>query len=94
MDYYTTTDQKLESLLQKIKQYDKQIDNLEKVVLMLSEKLAEVTKYIQDNDHKIRGQLKLMYSCPGEDSPRPLREVLDSLHERLNMLELESPSDN
>lgn len=61
---------------------------------MLSEKLAEVTKYIQDNDHKIRGQLKLMYTKPGEDELKPLREVLDSLHERLNMLESKSLQDN
>jgi len=77
-----------------MKDYNKRIDNLEKVTLMLSEKLAEVAKYIQDNDHKITKPLKLMYVRPGEEELTPLREVLDSLHQRLNMLESGSPSDN
>jgi len=84
----------VENLLKELKEKETRIDNLEKVVLLLTQKVTEITTYIQDNDHKVRGKLKLLYNPPNEESAKPLKEVLDSLHERLNMLESGSPSDN
>lgn len=80
--------------MKEIQLKDQKIKELEDIIKISSDKLVEVTNYIRDNDHRIRGQLRLSYIPPGETESKTLRETLDSLHERLNMLESGSPSDN
>lgn len=73
--------------MKEMQQKDKRIETLEKRVL-------ELKNYIEENDENIRAPLRLLYKPKDSDEPVLLREYIDSLHERLNMLESGSLSDN
>ena len=72
--------------MQELKARDKRIDTLEK-------RIVELKNYIEENDENIRAPLRLLYKPMDQEEPVLLREYIDSLHQRLNMLESESPSD-
>jgi polyhydroxyalkanoate synthesis regulator phasin len=72
--------------MQELKARDKRIDTLEK-------RIIELKNYIEENDENIRAPLRLLYKPMDQEEPVLLREYIDSLHQRLNMLESESPSD-
>lgn len=72
--------------MQELKERDKKIETLEK-------RVVELKNYIEENDENIRAPLRLLYKPMDQEEPVLLREYIDSLHQRLNMLESESPSD-
>jgi phosphopantetheine adenylyltransferase len=72
--------------MKELKERDKKIETLEK-------RVVELKNYIEENDENIRAPLRLLYKPMDQEEPVLLREYIDSLHQRLNMLESESPSD-
>ena len=84
----------MENLLQQLKEKETRIQNLENYVVTLTERVGELKDYIVQHHNRIAGDIVIFHKFDEESDPVRLRDAINSLHQRLNMLESGSPSDN
>ena len=62
--------------------------------MTLTERVGELKDYIVQHHNRIAGDIVIFHKFDEESDPVRLRDAINSLHQRLNMLESGSPSDN